>query len=112
MDHQVNLQESRRRRIPIGEGPHRYIAAWRLIPPASEPAACRCPECRGVARGSYAQLAIYRTGLLRTGASPMTPSSSSQTMLSNGQPAPASSRYLSERHPRREITPFTACQAS
>ena len=37
MDHQVNLQESQRRRIPIGEGPHRYIAARRLIPPASYP---------------------------------------------------------------------------
>ena len=44
MDHQVNLQESRRRRIPIGEGPYRYIAARRLIPPASEPAACWCPD--------------------------------------------------------------------
>ena len=43
VDHQVNLQESWWRRIPIGEGPHRYIAAQRL-PPASEPAARQCPD--------------------------------------------------------------------
>ena len=43
VDHQVNLQESRRR-IPIGEGPYRNIAARRLLPPASEPAARRCPD--------------------------------------------------------------------
>ena len=29
VDHQVNLQESWRRRIPIGEGPYRNIAARR-----------------------------------------------------------------------------------
>ena len=44
VDDQVNLQESRWRRIPIGEGPHRYIAARRLLPPSSEPAARRCPD--------------------------------------------------------------------
>ena len=44
VDHQVNLQVARWRRIPIGEGPHRYIAAQRLLPPASEPAARRCPD--------------------------------------------------------------------
>ena len=44
VDHQVNLQESRWRRIPIGEGPHRNIAAQRLLPPASEPAARRRPD--------------------------------------------------------------------
>ena len=44
VDHQVNLQESRWRRIPIGEGSYRNIAAWRLPPPASEPAARRCPD--------------------------------------------------------------------
>ena len=41
---QVNLQESRRRRIPIGEGPHRYIAARRLLPPYPEPASRRCSD--------------------------------------------------------------------
>ena len=44
VDHQVDLQESRWRRIPIGEGPHRYIAARRLLPPSSEPAARRCTD--------------------------------------------------------------------
>ena len=44
VNHQVNLQESRRRRIPIGEGSYRYIAAQRLLPPASEPAARQCPD--------------------------------------------------------------------
>ena len=32
VDHQVNLQESWWRRIPIGEGSYRNIAAWRLPP--------------------------------------------------------------------------------
>ena len=40
VNHQVNLQESWWRRMPIGEGPHRNIAAQRL-PPASEPAGRR-----------------------------------------------------------------------
>ncbi len=44
VDHQVNLQVARWRRIPIGEGPYRNIAARRLIPPASELAAHRCPD--------------------------------------------------------------------
>ena len=44
VDHQVNLQESWWRRIPICEGPYRNIAARRLPPPASEPAARRCPD--------------------------------------------------------------------
>ena len=44
VDHQVNLQESWWRRIPIGAGSYRNIAARRLIPPASEPAARRCPD--------------------------------------------------------------------
>ena len=45
VDHQVNLQVARWRRIPIGEGPYRNIAARRLLPPASEPAARRrCPD--------------------------------------------------------------------
>ena len=44
VDHQVNLQESWWRRIPIGEGSYRNIAARRLLPPASEPAARRCPD--------------------------------------------------------------------
>ena len=43
VDHQVNLQESWWRRMPIGEGPHRNIAAQRL-PPASELAGRRCPD--------------------------------------------------------------------
>jgi len=42
--HQVNLQVSRWRPIPIGEGRHPNIAAQRLLPPASEPAARRCPD--------------------------------------------------------------------
>ena len=49
VDHQVNLQVARWRRIPIGEGPlgegpHRYIAGQRLLPPSSEPAGRRCPD--------------------------------------------------------------------
>ena len=44
VDHQVNLQESWWRCIPIAEGPHWNIAARRLIPPASEPAARRWPD--------------------------------------------------------------------
>ena len=64
VDHQVNLQESRRR-IPIGEGSYRNIAARRMMPPASEPVGRRCPDgpeqsVQGGGAGRQQQLAHAR----------------------------------------------------
>ena len=37
MGHQVNLQETRWGPVPIGEGAHWNVAAWRQVPPALAP---------------------------------------------------------------------------